>query len=577
MIAAQEVECRKICAERFFLAIACSTGSQFIMLGIFLLFVNFSIVHPVAWITGSIGKIFSFYTWLCIIPLIGSVGIYGMLMARHLATEPRYFHNRFSMYRSNGRMVAYLGAHGIVGFLTAWLYTKFLPDGYNSIVRGCNGDWCYNDKYIFMLLSGFYTGCYYFVKEIKSSNAVLFPIAQQGKYYQITSNLSGIFCKSLTMTIFSTASFIFSYWMGSLVLRWTIGGVFSLNHGGESLFGNLFAFLLDWKLLIFVWIVSSQILSNMFLITRFFHVFLTEYRAFPIVRIIGSSNEQEITLAEALACHKVPVIQDLACQDLFVVANGGDVARRRDIFTLSIPGGHPNNWKAIVSQSLQLITEFTQKLTKSLEGCQRAPILPARVAFVRPTATEMADKILWTQYTEGLRIRRGNYPQDIFPTPPDSTTSAKFYTLQDFRKMLSDYIASGKRYLMTYPGIHFLFSETPFEEVFFHLKHSQRIIWIIQAIAALTEKSIEEDKFGVVQTDLTDIIRTFLQLKGVLDKIGNLMLGERRIDRNFLALKSASRRSLYRISNTFSPYFGDLLLSDSDLRQLSLFVTYKEA
>ncbi|GAB0099945.1 Nucleoporin Ndc1 [Sergentomyia squamirostris] len=578
MIAPQELESRKICVERFILAIVCSTISQFFMLALFLLFVNINVFHPITWIK-SLSTIFSIYTWLCIIPLIGSVCIYGVFMARLLITGPQFYRNRFAMYRSSGKRVIYMGVHGIVGFLTAWLYAKFLPDGYNSL-RAANdcreGQWCYNEKYIFIILSGFYTGIYFFTKEyIKSQNLVTFPIIRQRKYVQITSGLSGIFCKSMTMTVFSTGTYIVGYWIVSGMLKWILLEIFSLTTREESLFGHLMTFILDYKLLIFEWILTSQILSNMYLINRLFMVFLTEHRTFPIIRVMGV--ESEITLGEALAIHQVPVIQDLACQDLFMVANGCDPSRRKDIFTLSIPGGHPHNWKAIITQCLELVNNFNQKLTKSIEGLQLEPIVPTKAAFVKPTATEIADKIHQVQQFEGFRIHRSTNPQD-FPSNYDpKVSSSTFYTLQDLRRIITNYTTSLKKSLLNYPGIHFLFSEKPFEEMFFHLRHSQRVLWIVQAVAALAEKSIEEDKFGVVQNDLKDIIRTFLRLKISLDKIGNVMLGERKVDRNYLALKCAIRRSLYRISNTFAPYFGDLMLSEADLKALTPFITYKEA
>lgn len=577
MISPQEMECRKICSERFFLAIACSTGLQFVMLGLFLIFINFNIFHPIAWIAGSISKVFSPYTWLCITPLIGSVVIYGMLMARHLVSEPKYYRNRFTMYRSSGRKLMYLGVHGIVGFLTAWLYAKYLPEDYSALTRPCDGQSCYNDKYIFIIVSGFYTGIYFFLKEhMKSQNLIVFSVILQGKYQQVTTNLGGIFCKSLSMTFFSALLYVLGYWLSNGLFKWSLEAAFGLKFADDSIFVHLMDFLLDWRLIIYEWILSSQILSNMYLINRLLIVFLTEYRAFPVNRPLGSNPEyQEITLAEALATQKLPVIQDLACQDLFMIANGCDSARRKDIFMLSIPGGHPHTWKALVSQCLELVNGFNEKLVKSIEGMKLEPVLPSKAAVFRPTATEVADHILWMQHNEGLRIQRHTNPQE---NPPASeTTNKTFYTIQDFWKFVKNFVEKGKKYLMNYPGIHYLFSETPFEETFFHLMHSQRIIWIVQAISTLAEKSVPEDTFGVVQNDLTDIIRAFIHLKNTLDKIGNIMLGERRVDRNFLTLKSAVKRSLYRISNTFSDYFSDLRLSDPDLKHINLFATYKEA
>ncbi|XP_059609413.1 nucleoporin Ndc1 [Phlebotomus argentipes] len=573
-----EAECRKICTERFLQALICSTGLQFIVLSAFLLILNFDILHPVAWVYGSVGMFFSIYTWIRIIPVIGSVIVYGKMLARHLVSPPKMYRTRFYLHLLSEEMIFLTIAHGVVGFFLMWLSIRFLPDEYNSAVMDCDGSWCYNDKYFFFMLTGIVTAVIFNKKEVQvTENLVEFPVIMQGKYQRMKSNFSEIFFKSVTNAIFSSVAYIIFYWplVGGLI-KWILEQVFVIRFSQESIMDSVINILLDWRVLLFHLIITSLIQINLHLIKRFFVVFLSEYHAFPIVRLLGVAAEQELTLAEALAAHQMPVIQNLACQDLFMIANGSDSSRRRDVFTLSIPGGHPHNWKSIMTQCLSMLNSFTQNLTKSMEGLSKKPLIATKRVFVKPTATDEAERILQTQYCEGLRIRSAISGQEMPQT--DNPVNKNFYTIQDLKDLLKKWLGNRWNAMIKQRPFSFFFAEASYQDIFFQMRQAQGIAYIVQALAALTEKSIEEDRFGVVQNDLADIIKAFLQLKTILDKIGgNLMLGERRIDRNYLTLKGAVKRSLYRISNTFSPYLRDLRLSEGELKLLSHFITYKEA
>lgn len=125
------MECKKICLFRCLSAVGLSVGVQFMLLAVFLLFVNFHILHPIGWIAGTIGVMLSFCTWLSIIPLISAAVIYGMLLGNsHLAVK-KYYTSRFQWLLGTAlRKATFLFVHVIVGFLTAWLYARFLHDDY---------------------------------------------------------------------------------------------------------------------------------------------------------------------------------------------------------------------------------------------------------------------------------------------------------------------------------------------------------------------------------------------------------------------------------------------------------------
>lgn len=105
-------------------------------------------------------------------------------------------------------------------------------------------------------------------------------------------------------------------------------------------------------------------------------------------------------------------------------------------------------------------------------------------------------------------------------------------------------------------------------------KNSQIVIWLTQGISALVARSLEEDSYGVVQFDIKIILKSLIKLRAALEKVSAINTIAK--DRNLYALKSAVRRSIYRITTNFSKYFDDLMVDGEDLRALHGFITFKE-
>lgn len=99
-VPSRELEGRKICVERFIYAIVCSVGVQFVLLTIFLLLVNFSLLHPIGWIAGSFRLVVSLSTWMWILPLISAVIVHGICLAKSYLAGIQYCPTRFQqIYR----------------------------------------------------------------------------------------------------------------------------------------------------------------------------------------------------------------------------------------------------------------------------------------------------------------------------------------------------------------------------------------------------------------------------------------------------------------------------------------------
>ena len=132
-----------------------------------------------------------------------------------------------------------------------------------------------------------------------------------------------------------------------------------------------------------------------------------------------------------------------------------------------------------------------------------------------------------------------------------------------------------KEKLLSNRVIGYLFGEAECGKLNFILsQNSQVVIWVIQAISDIVVRSIKEDTYGIVQHDIKSIIKSLLKLRSTLDKVGALNAIVK--SKNYIALRSTLRRSIYRIVVVFSQFFDDMLLDPEDLKALQNFITFKE-
>nr|XP_029716587.1 nucleoporin Ndc1 [Aedes albopictus]XP_029716588.1 nucleoporin Ndc1 [Aedes albopictus] len=569
-VPSRDLEGRKICVERFIYAIVYSVAVQFVLLTVFLLLVNFSLLHPVAWIVGSFRLMVSLSTWIWILPLVSAVIVHGVFLAKSYLAGIRYCPTRFQqIYRSIITQSILLVVNCVVGFLTAWLYTRFLRDDYRIMFLPKEGGGSIlNEKYLFLLLGGTFAGIYYFIRNQSERLVLSFPVIQQPRYLQIRAHLYSVIYRSLFTSFVPTLTYVsFYYTFNCFYFRYKLAGMFqNVTLAEESSLGALYSVLTDLRLILYCWVLSSQILSNMNLMQVLFHIFLTEYRPFPVEKT-SLANDSQVTLVEALACDKIPIIQQLAALDLFTIAESCDPNRRARLYALSVPGGHPYNWRLISGECIRLVKDYTGQLAKSIEGATPKPV--PDVAKLRPTASMDAEKLLMKQYNESFGIR--SLSTSALPTEHPQKPDV-------ICKVVDRRLDAVRQSIQNIPGIYYLFGE-PKTARTCHLlaTQSQQIVHIGQALASLAAHSIREDKFGVVQNDLPLIIRTLLQLKQVLDRVGSIQLDVKKIDRNYVALRAATKRSLYRIAAAFADYLNDIVLEPNDVKALQGFVNYREA
>ncbi|XP_073817622.1 nuclear division cycle 1 [Musca autumnalis] len=586
MSAATVLECKKLCLYRCLTAVALSIMMQFFLLTVFLLFVNFHIFHLLNWITETFSLMFSFYTWLSIMPLISAVIIYGILLGKsHLAVK-QYYATRFKwLLGTVVRKSLFLMIHIAVGFLTAWLYARYLHVDYRSLVYQCYGMDCINSYYLFLVGSGISAGCYYFFKEnLRHEPEVEYPIIQENKLVKLRSLLYSTLYKSLMKSFVPSICYAFAFWIFGDIINARFARFFDLEV--DTSLSSFFSVLTNLRILFYSWILQSQILSNMNLMQKFFSILLAEEMQFFIEKNpVVTEGQKEVTLVEALTMSQVPIVQTLAALDLFNMAGTSAANRRKEIYALSLPGGHPYNWNQLSSQCLAIINAFIEDLTTSVKNISTMKSTPLFCQTDKPTATEAAEKILLRQYnaTYGIRRMVSDPPTTNIGSSTTSSGGVASNTPTAVQRINEQFEHISKQIeqalntaFHTIPGVFYMFGEPDGARTAFLLSNSQIIVWLTQGLAGICAESLVEDKYGVVQVALPQIIRTLLKLKGELDKLNNVNLNGKKLDRNLITLKNSVRRSLYKIVSVFGDYLRDLFDDPMEIRSLQCFVSYQE-
>lgn len=576
-------------------------------------------------------------------PLISSVIIYGIYLGKAYLNDQRVYRTRFmTIYKQSIPKSLFLLLHLAIGFLTTWLYSKFLSTDYQSFVLSeseCVSDdyeWiadnvCLNQKYLLLSLYGASVAIWYCWKKDPSLEPCEFPIIHQSKYLRVRGFLYSVLWRSLLRAVVPVAtSFVVYSFIGKILLQWSLSKL--LNY---SFILNSNVHVYDIKLILIIWILSAHILSNLHLMAFLFQVFLTEPKVFPIE--IGTQNASnsnyfaqskttstahDVTLVQALANTNVPIVRQLAALDLYTLANFCDLyCRRSQIYMLSIPGGHPYNWNSLSAQCISLINAYNDELATSIKNIKNTPVhtkynnnhLSNQGQYMKSfssnllttpstefrsstptTATEMAEKVRNRQYNESCGIRNmlsptvngNNNEQLLSPIKPVPDPCAHFNQTVD---MIQQRIQAVKIAILKLPGVNYLFgtSETAQLRALLTISKAEEIGWIVQGLSSLAVHSLHEDRYGVVQINLPEIISTLLQLRETINNIPSISsLGTSSISpyirshqtkpNGAIVIRNAVKRSLYNICITFDEYLPDLVGDPSDLRILQNYIEFLE-
>jgi nucleoporin NDC1 len=545
-----ERECWSICRDRFKYVIFFSVAIQYILLMLYSIIPNVGfLLHPVTWAK----EIFS----ILLSPLILVTVIHGYFTLKPFLEEKVYLPTRMSKFiRSFTHESSIIFLNFFIGLFTSLLFVRYLSDDMKTLTTKTEDKKFLNEKFAFLLLNGAFMRCYFYFKRGETERSIAFPIIHQSKFLQLRRQIVTVLKASFVNSLIPVFHFIGFYIVFGGSFCYVLRRVFGLSIEEVS-FLESFATVVNVRLLVASWILSSMIWSNMELMGKTINIFTTEPREFSI------EGANTLTLAEALSMTKFQITQQLAAQDLYNLADNPISARRKQYYALSNPGGHPHNWKRLVQNSLAIINNFSNDLKSAVESISKN-------RNNNNTSSTMNQPIY--QFYENKRMAREF--NDFNGVRSLASSTLNMQPTMD-TKQHPNYVDSVKQKLMANRFVRYFLGETEEAKLNFLLIHnSQTIEWITQGISSIVARSISEDSYGVVQHDIRQIVKSLIKLKNVLDKVGSVNSIAK--DRNFIALKAAVRRSLYRIVAEFSRFFEDLLLDSEDIRALHAFATFKE-
>ncbi|KAI4459148.1 hypothetical protein MML48_6g00001708 [Holotrichia oblita] len=315
------------------------------------------------------------------------------------------------------------------------------------------------------------------------------------------------------------------------------------------------------------WIFSTIYILVMNLMRFFFELFLTEPIDFPILSITNN----DLTLLNGLSVGNMPIVQHLACFDLFDLSRNS-IEKRKVLFTLSQPGNHPHNWNNLISNVLQIVTTFTGAINLSVN----AILNPESDKKIETPLVNQQPLIQNYAYNNmrNLSILKPEIPLNLI-----SVTQNKVIPFSSPVNVFMDMVINKFNALIAMIkskfGINYLFGRLPVKNIQCCLEDGQIIIWIIQGVSNLMIASLKEDSYGIAHKDLPTILSALVELKLSMEKLNRIPTFTRKtqiVDDFNIKMKtginSAVKRSLYNICKHFRPYINDIPIKKDVLQYL---------
>ncbi|XP_041132986.1 nucleoporin NDC1-like isoform X2 [Polyodon spathula] len=541
--------------------------------------------------------------------------------------------------------------HSMMGMLVSWCAAVMIGGRYQFLTTPCIAEesataisMCLNEYHLFFLLAGAFMGySYSLLNVVGNMNYVSFPNIQQCKYLRFKGTLPLVIKHSAVQAFYSVRNYCITYFFLGYIPRAWICTTMSLRkdrtlHSLDTLTG-----LLDFSLLYHLWISGTFLLVTWYMTWLLFRIYTTEVYCFPVQSSFSEDAHQ--CLPKVLSSKQPLILKYLALQD-FALLSQNSPSRRQEVFSLSQPGGHPHNWSALSGECLTILNDLTQKLIAYQEAVSsNGRIKPQSVGSdKRPSssgssATSLIEEPTSWQ-TQTPRVTLGpKTPGSVFlrssvasPFTPDLGSPFGSPAMKRLTGTLdpsspwhgsvqSPHVMRRGPKLWTSslgaesplngsppsgpplapspgageqkPSIVSLWIQNRQEQLpeassQALFAESQAHIWALEGLSHLVAASYTEDRFGVVQTTLPDILGTMLTLQEAVDKHFKLPHASSKpartsgslVDTSYKTLRFALRTSLktaiYRITTTFGEHLNAVQVSTDHRKRLQQFLEYKE-
>ncbi|OAD61659.1 Nucleoporin NDC1 [Eufriesea mexicana] len=569
--------CKELLMQRMIFAIISSITIQFCLVSCLLLITNLN-TNYMSWIQNTWKTVTSFRMWSYFCILATVTFFQGIICSKNYSNTPPYLKSRFikfcGIFTSQNIITGAL--YIIIGGLLVWLHLSIKGNKYGFLMTECNivCGTCLKEEHYFLLLSGFWSGLYFFLKtNIFHMKYLKFPIISTSKLFRFKAGICSMLPSLMVECIWPTVYYLIGYYFLGSYCCSTILFLSSAQLENEPL--SSIPSLLSLSLIFQLWLYQLVFILTINSMYLMFELYLTEWVPFEFKQSnVLNSDEFGVTLPEALSIDKVPIMQHLAYLDLITIAQK-DQARRSILFTLSQPGGHAYNWSSVVEKCIGLIKKFADDLN---EACVKPQEIRLSSCAPSSTMTNIST------FQKGYIYRMRNLVKEEVQIPTEESDIKKNIDNELFiQKFIKTKWNNFLIYLLSKPLISYIFGEIEGGKVCYMLFNGQTVIWAADAISSLAALSLSEDSYGIAQKDLPLIINTLLALKQALDKLqkSNIMAkkqdgDDKFIKQMFYSLRAATKRSLYRIVTSFEAYIKDIALETTTVEQLYGFLAYRE-
>ncbi|XP_056388124.1 nucleoporin NDC1 isoform X2 [Hyla sarda] len=503
-----------------------------------------------------------------------------------------------------------------------------------------------------LLTGGFMGYSYSLLYFIHNMNCLSFPLVQQFKYFQFRQSVPKLLKYSGVQSLYLARNLTALYFFLGYIPRKWIQVVMNLHMDKHLPPLDTLRGLLDLSLFYHVWVSGVFLLTTWYIAWLLFQIYATEAHKFPVQTAFPEEANKCLPnmLSCSSPLLKYLAFQDLMLlsqyspyrrQEVFSLSQPGGHPHNWTAISRECLGVLTNLTSRLVAHQEAAASNGRVRLSSSSSETRKSssssgtsfindtvepspnivptpqtpfpsllkqgPALKSRWDSGSPFASPAVGRIAsveqsspWHGSVQSPHVMRrgaklwtcesdiqsnGSEVSPLSKTGSSSTGGAGQRILYTWLHKRLEQIKHffGKRVLFTY-----LFSKHPeasSQEVF---ADSQIHIWALEGLSHLVSASFSEDRMGVVQTTLSNILATLLTLQEAVEKHFKLPHASSKparstssiVDSSYktvrFAVRSTLKTAIYRITTTFGETLHSVPLSSEHRKKLQQFLDFKE-
>jgi len=546
---------------------------QFLTLFVFISLQSFNPLHPLTWVSTSIGLLITPSSWFYDLIAVVTVTGIGLFYSTQVSLFPWIPKNPVANFTRCflPQVLTSFAAHFVAGGVLMRSYLGLLDGKFNSLTVISDGEKGLNAPHVWLVMSGCFTAVtmwkgFHFSNE----NLVQFPMIPQTGNAQLSRQVQPLIKTSFNNVVSNFKWFLLLYII--------------IGHRFINILSDISKlkphYLITWNY-VMVWnfveltlqylVLNSLLTFSLRLLRSIICINFTKRFNFDVTgnfSMIKAMSEEGHDLMTYSSFYE------------FSLVSSESKSKRSEFFTLSQPGGHPHNWNSLSNACLTKIENFVKKLNDSV-----APPAPPAAKTNDPTPIPHST------------LQSPKSPRPLVPPPATSDkisdNNNKIQTVKTIgaKERIEEILS--KSALASYPvkvlkavrdrfSNNALFSATPDAGTRSVFAESQIIIWAVEGLSYLISSSMQEDRYGVVQKDLPRVISCLFVLQKTVDKHKGVTISSKRnrLETRDLQLKQELRASLkssiYRIISTYGDHLDSLPLPSEHQKKINNYKHFQE-